>query len=296
MKIVSIGEVLFDCFQDKKVIGGAPFNFFYHVSKITSSAEFISRIGNDKEGKSILGFLRKNNISTNYLQVDSKYPTGTVKIKLDRNGIPDFDISPNCAYDFIETNPEISRLIESETSLLYFGTLAQRNEISRQTIQSILGKDIRYFCDVNLRGKYYSKEILEESFRKVNVLKLNEEELKIISELFLTPPFELQLSADKLRKKFDMDVLCVTLGDRGAMLMDKYGSDENKYSAKKIVDTVGAGDAYSAILCLGYLNKMPINKINFLANKFAAAICSIKGAIPPNDAIYDKFKKELGNK
>jgi len=295
MKIVSIGEVLFDCFQNKKVIGGAPFNFFYHIYKLTTNAEFISRIGNDENGKSIIEFLKKNNISTNYLQMDYKYRTGTVKIKLDRNGIPDFNISPNCAYDFIGINPEVIKLIEFDTSLLYFGTLAQRNEISRKTIQSILGKNIRYFCDVNLRGKYYSKEILEESFRKVNVLKLNEEELKIISELFLTPPFELQLSADRLRKKFEIDVLCVTLGDRGAMLMDKFGVDENKYSAKKVVDTVGAGDAYSAILCLGYLNKMPIGRINFLANRFAASICGIKGAIPVSDDIYDQFKEELKN-
>jgi len=295
MKIVSIGEILFDCFQNKKVIGGAPFNFFYHVYKLTSSAEFISRVGNDKEGKTIIGFLRKNIISTNYLQVDSKYPTGIVKVKLDREGIPEFDISPNCAYDFIETNPEVSRLIESETSLLYFGTLAQRNEVSRKTIQSILKKNIKYFCDVNLRGEFYSKEILAESFEKINVLKLNEEELRIISNLFLTDTFELKSSSDNLRKKFNLDILCVTLGDQGAMLMDKFSVDENKYSAKKVVDTVGAGDAYSAILCLGYLNKMPINKINFLANKFAAAICSIKGAIPTSDDIYDQFKKELGN-
>src|SRR3989304_9715022 len=196
MKIVSIGEVLFDCFQNKKVIGGAPFNFFYHIYKLTTNAEFISRIGNDENGKSIIEFLKKNNISTNYLQMDYKYRTGTVKIKLDRNGIPDFNISPNCAYDFIGINPEVIKLIEFDTSLLYFGTLAQRNEISRKTIQSILGKNIRYFCDVNLRGKYYSKEILAESFRKVNVLKLNEDELKIISELFLPHAFELQSSAD----------------------------------------------------------------------------------------------------
>jgi len=294
MKIVSIGEVLFDCFQDKKVIGGAPFNFFYHIYKLTNRAEFISRIGNDENGKSIIHFLKKNNISTNYLQMDSKYPTGTVNVKLDENGIPEFDILQNCAYDFIHINSEIIKLIDSDTSLLYFGTLAQRNDESRNTIQSILKKNIKYFCDINLREKYYSKEILAESFEKINVLKLNEEELKIISKLYLAEPFELKSSSHNLRKRFNIEVFCVTRGDSGAMLMDEHGVNENKFTAKKVVDTVGAGDAYSAILCLGYLNKMPVDRINFLANKFAASICGIKGAIPLYDDIYDQFKKELG--
>lgn len=295
MRIVSIGEILFDCFQDGRVMGGAPFNFYYHIYKLTNSAEFISRIGNDENGKSIINFLKKNNISTNYLQVDEKHPTGIVDIKVGDDGNPTFTIIPNCAYDFIEITPEIIELIECDTSLLYFGTLAQRNNVSRKTIQSVLNKNIKYFCDLNLRGNYYSREILAECFRKVSVLKLNIDEFKIVSELFLTHSFELQSSADELRRKFEIDLLSITLGEKGALLMDKFGITENKYSAIKIVDTVGAGDAYSAILCLGYLNKMPINKINFLANKFAACICSIKGAIPQSDELYDKFKEEIKN-
>ena len=196
MKIVSIGEVLFDYYQDEKVIGGAPFNFFYHIYKLTSSAEFISRIGNDENGISIINFLKKNNIATNYLQFDEKYPTGIVNIKVDENGNPAFDIIPKCAYDFIDMNPKISKLIESDASLLYFGTLAQRSTVSRKTIQSILGKSIKFFCDINLRANYYTKEILTECFKKVNVLKLNIDELKIVSELFLTHSFELQSSAE----------------------------------------------------------------------------------------------------
>ena len=295
MKIVSIGEVLFDYYQDEKVIGGAPFNFFYHIYKLTSSAEFISRIGNDENGKSIINFLKKNNIATNYLQFDEKYPTGIVNIKVDENGNPAFDIIPQCAYDFIDMNPKISKLIESDASLLYFGTLAQRSTVSRKTIQSILGKSIKYFCDINLRANYYTKEILTECFKKVNVLKLNIDELKIVSELFLTHSFELQSSAEELRRKFEIDILSITLGEKGALVMDKFGLNENKFSAKKVVDTVGAGDAYSTILCLGYLNKMPIDRINFLANKFAASICGIKGAIPHSDEIYDNFKEEINN-
>jgi fructokinase len=158
MKIVSIGEILFDCFQDKKLIGGAPFNFFYHICKLTDNAEFISRIGNDKNGKTIINFLKKNNINTKY--IDEKHPTGSVNINVDKDGNPTFVIIPNCAYDFIELTPEIIELIESDTSLLYFSTLAQRKDVSRKTIQSLLNKNIKYFLDLNLRGNYYSKEIL----------------------------------------------------------------------------------------------------------------------------------------
>jgi len=295
MKIVSIGEVLFDCYQDEKVIGGAPFNFFYHIYKLTSSAEFISRIGNDENGISTINFFKKNNIISKFIQLDEKHSTGIVNVKVDKNGNPTFDIIPNCAYDFIDLNPKISNLIESDTSLLYFGTLAQRNTVSRKTIQAILGKNIKYFCDINLRANYYSKEILDNCFKKANVIKLNEDEFKIVSGLFLTGTFKLQSSAEELRRKFEIDLLSITLSERGALLIDKFGVNEYKYSIKKVLDTVGAGDAYSAILCLGYLNKMPIDRINFLANKFAASICGIKGAIPHSDKIYDNFKEEIKN-
>ena len=295
MKIVSIGEVLFDCFQDQKVIGGAPFNFFYHIYKLTNSAEFISSVGNDENGKSIISFLKKNKISTNYIQIDEEHPTGIVEIKVGKDGNPTFSIIPNCAYDYIELTPKIVELIESDTSLLYFGTLAQRNYTSRKTIQSLLNKNTRYFCDLNLRGNYYSREILTQCFRKVNVLKLNIDELKIASKLFLSRSFEMQSSANELRRKFEIDLLSITLGEGGALLIDKFGIDEYKYLAKAVIDTVGAGDAYSAILCLGYLNKFPIDRINFLANKFAAYMCSIRGAIPHSDEVYESFKEELKN-
>jgi len=214
---------------------------------------------------------------------------------VDKNGNPTFDIIPNCAYDFLDLNPKISNLIKSDTSLLYFGTLAQRSTVSRKTIQSILRKNIKYFCDINLRANYYSKEILDDCFKKVNVIKLNEDELKIVSGLFLKGTFELQSSAEELRRKFEIDLLSITLSEGGALLIDKFSVNEYKYSIKKVIDTVGVGDAYSAILCLGYLNKMPIDRINFLANKFAASICGIKGAIPHSDEIYNNFKEEMKN-
>jgi fructokinase len=293
MKVVSIGEILFDCFPDKKVIGGAPFNFIYHIKKLTDKAEFISRIGDDENGNSVIKFLEKNNINSHFIQIDTEHQTGTVNVKVDDQGIPTFNIVANCAYDFIDHSSEIEKLIDSDTSLLYFGTLAQRNKISRKTIQSLLEKQIKYFYDINLRNNYYSKEILSESLKKINVLKLNEDELKIVSELFLSTHFELNASAKALLEKFELEMLSVTLGAKGALLMDRNNSNRNEYSPTRVVDTVGAGDAYAAILCLGYLKKLPIERINFLANKFAAFVCGITGALPSTDEIYDQFKEEL---
>lgn len=295
MKIVSIGEILFDCFTDKEVIGGASFNFFYHIKKLTDDAEFISRIGNDEKGELLVNFFNKNNISSNYVQIDDEHPTGIVNVKIDEKGNPDFDIVPNCAYDFIEINNEINKLVQFKASLLYFGTLAQRNAVSRRTIQSLFGKDIKYFCDINLRTPYFTKEILSESLNNSSVLKVNEHELKILSDLFLSEYSDLHSSARAIHERFELEILSVTLGERGSLLLDKFNFNEDKYSASNIADTVGAGDAYSAILCAGYLNKLPIEKINFLANKFAAFICGIKGAIPQNDEIYKEFKEELKN-
>src|SRR3990172_5117511 len=293
MRIVSIGEILFDCFQDKKVIGGAPFNFFYHVYKLTNNAEFISRIGNDDDGKSIIDFFRKNDMNNDYIQIDYEHQTGIVEVNLNENGIPNFSILPNRAYDFIILNRQITKLIDANTKLLYYGTLAQRNEVSRKTIRSMLGKNFKYFCDINLRDNHYLKSTIVDSIENADVLKLNEDELKIVSKHFSSGSFDLYSTAEKLRSKFEIDVLSVTLGDRGAILVDKSGINVQSYPAEKILDTVGAGDAYAAILCLGYLNKIPIERLNYLANKFAAGICSVKGAIPQNDEIYIQFRKEI---
>lgn len=291
--IVSIGEILFDCFIDEKVLGGAPFNFFYHIKKLSGNAEFISKIGDDENGKAINDFLSRNKINSKYIQIDDTHPTGIVNVIVDDAGIPAFDIVLNCAYDFIELDSEIAELLNSQTTLLYFGTLAQRNSVSRQTIQSLFGKNIKYFCDLNLRGNYYSNELLYQCLKAANVLKLNEDELKIVSEQFLLGYSDNLTSANLLIKKFEIELISITLGERGALILDRKSYNENKHTPNKIIDTVGAGDAYSAILCLGYLNKLPLERINYLANKFASDICEIKGAIPKTDEIYSKFKKEL---
>ena len=186
-QIASVGEILFDIFDNQKKIGGAPFNFIYHIIKLTGEGNFISRIGNDNFGKKVLEFFRQNKISSDYLQIDSSHPTGTAKPELNNEKIPVWNITTNTAYDFIELNKEIKKLVDEKPGCIYFGTLAQREEKSRKTIQSLFNMKIKYFYDLNIRQSFYSREIIGLSLKTANVVKLNSDELTIIKELFCDP-------------------------------------------------------------------------------------------------------------
>ncbi len=296
--ITSIGEILFDIVGEEEKLGGAPFNFIYHVINLTGKGNFISRVGNDRLGKVILSFLESKNISSDYIQVDEEHSTGEAKAEMDSDKIPIWTIKSNTAYDFIELNNGITELIDKNTDCIYFGTLAQRMEKSRSTIQSLFDKNLKYFCDLNIRQDFYSKEIIEVSLNAANVVKLNLDELKLVYSLFIESSglsSSLESAADYLIKKFNIELLCVTLGEEGASLYN--GIDSCYYSVKindnEIADTIGAGDAYAAILCIGYLNKWEIKKINRMACEFASEIVKIKGALPGDDLIYSEFRKEI---
>ncbi len=294
-RITSFGEILFDVYPDGRKLGGAPFNFIYHIKKITGSGNFVSRIGSDKPGDEIFWFMRSNFIPTRYIQIDNEHPTGAAYANLDAMKIPHWEIAAGCAYDFIENGSRLLWLIENETDCLYFGSLVQRNKESRKTLRSLFGKDKKYFCDLNIRQNFYSKEIIEESLKASNVLKLNEDELKLLNELFIKQNADEISLAKKISEIFELDLVCVTQGERGAVLYSDGRSDYRCASVENVVDTVGAGDAYAAILCLGYLSDWNLEKINKAASGFAGKIVGINGALPKDDTIYIKFKEELLN-
>jgi len=290
--ITAIGEILWDVYPDKKRLGGAPLNFIYHVWKIIGSANFISSIGDDENGKEILNYLERKNFPTKYILIDNMHPTGTVTVKLNKDKTPSFNISAECSYDYLVLNEESKNMIETGTDLLYFGTLSQRSESSRNTIQSLFGKRIKYFCDLNLRHDFFSKEMIEKALYTSNVVKVNEYELDKLKKLFGLNA-DNKRAIEQLNRSFKIDLTCITLGENGALLYD--GKEFNKYKleTKSIVDTVGAGDAFAAILCIGYLNNIELSRINKLANEFAADICMVEGAIPEDDSIYDKYISEF---
>lgn len=289
-RVTAIGEILYDVYPDKKRLGGAPFNFIYHIWKILGKANFISSVGNDENGQEMLSFLNSIGFNTNHIYIDKKYPTGTVQVKLKENKVPQFTISPECSYDYLNLSDTIINLIKNETDLLYFGTLSTRSEISRNTIQSLFGKpQLKYFCDLNLRHNFYTKELIEKTLLTCNILKINTDELSSL-RLFFGLDQSNSKAIEQLIKEFNVDLIGLTLGENGAELYSKSETNYFKTEIINVVDTLGAGDAFAAILCLGYLYKMPIGKINKLANVFAGKICSIKGALPNDDLIYEKYR------
>ena len=297
MKVTSIGEILFDVYEDQKTMGGAPFNFIYHVVKLTGQGNFISRIGDDELGQEIRQFLNKKNISLDYLQKDKNHKTGVAKAVLDERKIPTFTIEEDRAYDFIETTDDLISLVENNTDCLYFGSLAQRNKDSRNTISKLYSLAPVKFCDLNLRQNFYTKEVIKNSLEAADIVKLNSDELRIVNRIFNKNDFSLIDTMENVVNQFSIELLCVTDGENGAILVNNnYESDRFKLKPEKIVDTVGAGDAFAAILCVGYLNKYDFRTINKLANEFAGEIVKVKGALSDDDNIYEKYKALVVNK
>jgi len=295
LKITAIGEILFDIYPDSKNLGGAPLNFLYHIYKLTGQGSIISRVGSDDLGKKVLDFLNNSGIYCGYIQEDNKHPTGKTTVKLDENKVPTFSIDLNTAYDFIESSKQLDKLIELETDCLYFGSLAQRSKVTRRTVQSLLNKKTKYFCDLNIRKPFYTKEVIEESITAANVLKVNIDELKLIHSFFLKNSFDLYNSSSDLMQTFNIDLLAVTKGAEGSVLMRDKMINDFKTDAVEVTDTVGAGDAFSAILCIGYMKNWDFSLINKLANEFATEICKIRGALPETDSLYKEFKNKIKN-
>ena len=296
MKVTSIGEILFDVYEDQKTMGGAPFNFIYHVVKLTGQGNFISRIGDDELGQEIRQFLNKKNISLDYLQKDKNHKTGVAKAVLDERKIPTFTIEEDRAYDFIETTDDLISLVENNTDCLYFGSLAQRNKDSRNTISKLYSLAPVKFCDLNLRQNFYTKEVIKNSLEAADIVKLNSDELRIVNRIFNKNDLSLIDTMENVINQFSIELLCVTDGENGAILVNNnYESDRFKLKPEKIVDTVGAGDAFAAILCVGYLNKHDFRTINKYANEFAGEIVKVKGALPDDDNIYEKYKTLVVN-
>ena len=294
-KITAIGEILFDVYPNKKILGGAPMNFLYHIFKLIGQGNIVSRVGRDVLGKKIRSFLFNNNIPTKFIQKDQLHPTGIATVKFDNINQPLFIIDTDRAYDYIELTPELERIVKEETECFYFGTLAQRNEVSRKTIQSLFNKGAKYFYDLNIRENFFNKEVIEQSLKAADVMKANLDELRLLNGLFLTEKFEMNKASEEIIKKFNIGIAAVTLGSEGSVLFKDGEHDYYKPEPVETVDSVGAGDAFASILCIGYLEKWSLKKINRLANNFASEICKIKGALPENDVIYDLIKEKIKN-
>lgn len=293
--VTAIGEILFDVYPTSKALGGAPINFLFHIFKLTGQGKIVSCVGHDLLGERVRSFLSGNGIPTNYIQDDHKNPTGITNVTLDEQKIPTFNIDTSRAYDFIENTTELKTLIENETDCLYFGSLAQRSDVSRSTIQSLFGKNIKYFCDLNIRQNFYSEDIIIRSLKSADVLKVNIDELELLNKLLIGNEFDMMGVSFELMIKFNIDLMAITKGAGGATLIKDEKTDHCKLETKEVVDTLGAGDAFASILCLGYLYNWELPLINKTANEFAGEICKIKGALPDDDSLYEKLKMKIND-
>lgn len=294
--ILVIGEILFDIFVKSKRLGGAPFNFAYHLKQFGFPVRFISRIGMDDNGREILNRIQEAGFDPGDIQIDDAHPTGTVQVQVDQNGIPKFDILSDVAYDYIELNPEAyaDHLLNAE--LVYFGTLMQRTDPAFKQVQQFLDRkqaDTVFFYDINLRPDCYSDKVIESSLFKTDILKLNADELREcirITGLDNDGPPAIR----HIMTQYSLHTVALTKGDAGSELYTPEGVRRSAPEpAEFIVDTVGAGDAYASMLAAGILMKWSLQKMLSRATAFASRICTIKGALPDSAAFYEPLRKQM---
>ena len=293
--IMVVGEALMDVYPDKKFLGGAPFNFAFHLNGLGLPVKFISRVGDDDAGKEILDFARRFDFPVEGIQVDLERPTGEVKVTLDDNGVPYFDIVTDRAYDFIETNAYTDLLAQEKVRLMYLGTLVQRSPVSLASVKNLLN-DLRLksmvMTDLNLRAPFFNKDVVEFTLQSCDILKISAEELEEIHQL-LQYKGTLQQLIMFLRENYEIGALCITKGEKGSELYEA-GNFEPFVAGTAEVrspkDTVGAGDAFAAMLTVGLIRGWHKQTILQKASEFSARVCEISGSLPSAPEFYKPFK------
>lgn len=284
--LVGIGELLWDIFPTGKELGGAPANFAYQASALGGEGLIVSGVGSDRLGDEMLERLEALSLSRHYVVSDAEHPTGTVSVKVGAKGKPSFAIQGNVAWDFI---PKTKELIElgQRADAVTFGTLAQRSAVSRATIQAFISQipsSVLRIFDINLRQRFYSKEIIQWSLKACNILKVNDQELLVLAHLLSMEGDERQLLGE-LSRRFNLELIAITKGVRGSLLYAHGQISVHDGYKTKVVDTVGGGDAFTAALTLGMLTGSDLGTINNYANRVASFVCSKRGATPllPDD-------------
>src|SRR5580658_655572 len=316
VNVVGLGEVLWDLLLTGPQFGGAPANCAYHVralgEQVGAQADLITRIGDDNFGREVVRRFHEMRLRDTTVQVDKLAPTGSATVELSTDGVPHFTIQENVGWDFLAVTDDALAAVR-QADAICFGTLAQRCQRSRATIQQLVASSpatTLRVLDINLRQPFYSRGVIEESLQLANVLKLNDEELPIVAEMFnlttescgadipvrvpagdrpcspirQSPPHQIERHVEILAQTFGLRLVALTRGANGSLLYQVNG-DERRWSdcpsrPAKVIDTVGAGDAFTAALVLGLLRKMDLDEINEIANEVARYVCSQPGAMP----------------
>lgn len=280
--VVGMGEALWDVLPEGKKIGGAPANFAYHVSQFGLPSCVVSAIGDDALGKEIIENFTSKGLDQ--LIAEVPYPTGTVQVEIDQTGIPLYDIKENVAWDNIPYTEHLDALAK-RTKAVCFGSLAQRNVVSRNTINHFLDTmpkddDSLIVFDVNLRQGFYNKEILCKSMQNCNILKINDEELITMSRMFGYPGIDLQDKCWILLGKYNLKMLILTCGINGSYVFTPGNVSFQPTPKVEVADTVGAGDSFTAAFIASILKGKSVTEAHSIAVKTSAYVCTQKGAMP----------------
>ena len=280
--IVGMGEALWDVLPEGKKIGGAPANFAYHVSQFGFDSQVVSAVGDDRLGNEILENFAEKKLNSLIEKVP--YPTGTVQVELDAEGVPMYDIKEGVAWDNIPFTPALEKLAR-RTHAVCFGSLAQRRGVSREAINRFLdampdGEGQCKIFDINLRQGFYTKEILCNSMKKCNILKINDEELVTISRMFGYPGIDLQDKCWILLAKYNLKMLILTCGINGSYVFTPGEISFVETPEVEVADTVGAGDSFTAAFVAAILKGKPVAEAHRLAVEVSAFVCTKNGAMP----------------
>jgi fructokinase len=293
--VVAIGEVLWDLLPDGRQLGGAPANCAVHAAALGASASLVSRVGHDEPGDAILAELRARGVLVDAVSVDDARPTGRVDVQVSENGEPRFTIAEQVAWDFI---PADQRVLETaaHADALCYGTLAQRSPRSRDTIRQCLRaarRDCLRVFDANFRNPFVDFECLVETLALSDVLKLNEAELGRVAGALQIAGDETTILA-RLVSRNALRLVALTKGSHGSRLFGPRGDSVHPGYQVTVVDTVGAGDSFTAALIMGLLAGHPLERVNDDANRLASRVCSASGACPPGARLRARARRENG--
>ncbi|MBO4826984.1 MAG: carbohydrate kinase [Prevotella sp.] len=280
--VVGLGEVLWDVLPEGKKLGGAPANFAYHAGQFLGMDNTIavSALGEDKLADETIEALKEHGL--NDLLPRVPYPTGTVQVQLDEQGIPTYDIRENVAWDNIPFDEDIEQIARNCRAVC-FGSLAQRNVVSRETIHRFLDatpRDCVKIFDINLRQQFYTKDVIEESLKRCNILKINDEELVIIGRMFGYPGLDIENKCWLILGKYNLDMLVLTCGTNGSYVFAPGAMSFQETPKVQVADTVGAGDSFTGSFCAAILNGKSVAEAHRKAVEVSAYVCTQNGAMP----------------
>jgi fructokinase len=278
--IVGLGEALWDVLPDGKKLGGAPANFAYHAAQFGLDTIAISALGEDKLAEETIDALKEHNL--NYLMPRVPYPTGTVQVTLTGDGIPTYDIKENVAWDNIPLTDEMLEIAKNARAVC-FGSLAQRNVVSRENIHKFLDAtpdDCVKIFDINLRQQFYTKEVIKESLKRCNILKINDEELVLIGRMFGYPGLDIENKCWLILGKYNLDMLVLTCGTNGSYVFTPGQMSFQETPKVEVADTVGAGDSFTGSFVGSILNGKPVPEAHKTAVQVSAFVCTQNGAMP----------------